>query len=167
MPTLPLLFPLLALLTRSLHATTCYRPDGTANKDPAVEPCNQSGGKTMSMCCSLNRTSYPDQCLSNGLCGGGGNLFRDSCTDPTWKSPLCLNLCTTGTGQSGTAIGVSERKDISISSYLNSILLREERKQEKVLLTAVSYKIVGQADLRDQLSDYSKLYTKRRASNRL
>ena len=96
-----------ALFTRSLVEATCYRPNGQPVNDPRVQPCNQAGGDTVSMCCGLNRIRYPDQCLSNGLCSGGGNVFRNSCTDKTWKSPLCLNLCTTG-GAEWTAVGVSE-----------------------------------------------------------
>ena len=97
-----------ALFTRSLIASICYLPDGQPVDDPSVQPCNQAGGPTVSMCCSLNRTIHPDQCLENGLCTGGGNVFRDSCTDNTWKSPLCLNLCTTGGGLSGTVVGVRQ-----------------------------------------------------------
>jgi hypothetical protein len=34
-----------------------------------------------------------------GLCGvTGTQLWRESCTDPTWESPACLKLCTTGAG---------------------------------------------------------------------
>ena len=101
---------LLSLVSRSVLAIDCYRPNGDLITDPAYEACNRRNAEDAggSMCCALNRTSYPDQCLSNGLCGGGGNLFRDGCTDPTWKSPLCLKLCVEGFGESGTAIGISQ-----------------------------------------------------------
>ena len=26
-------------------------------------------------------------------------LWRGTCTDPTWKDPACLHICTTGTGK--------------------------------------------------------------------
>ena len=62
------------------------------------------------MCCATNRTSDADTCLANGLCQNispsGQNtgydllLWRESCSDPTWKSPYCLNLCTQGHGES-------------------------------------------------------------------
>ena len=32
-------------------------------------------------------------------------MFRDSCTDLTWKSPLCLQLCTVGNGYASMATG--------------------------------------------------------------
>src|SRR5580700_3435287 len=36
---------------------------------------------------------------SYGLCGvTGTQLWRESCTDPTWKSASCLKLCINGTG---------------------------------------------------------------------
>lgn len=68
------------------------------------------------MCCALNRSSFPDQCLSNGLCGGGGHVFRDSCTDPTWKSPLCLQLCIEGSGNASSDMGISEDTVLNYSS---------------------------------------------------
>lgn len=103
------LFWLIASLsTRALLAVNCYRPDSSLITDPAYTPWNRAAADTGSMCCALNRSSYPDQCLSNGLCGGGGNVFRDSYTDPTWKSPLCLQPCTVGSGRSRTAVGLSE-----------------------------------------------------------
>lgn len=39
----------------------------------------------------------PDTCLPDGLCQNTGDsmYWRQGCTDKTWKSPLCLNLCTT------------------------------------------------------------------------
>jgi hypothetical protein len=79
---------------------TCYMPNGTAIDNVAFQPCNQVTD-TISMCCGTNWTTggvSPDVCLPNGLCmnTGGGLYWRESCTDPTWKSPYCLaNLCTT------------------------------------------------------------------------
>ena len=90
-----------SVLTCPLLATNCYNPVGQLMADPSYEPCNPGGG--VSMCCAMNRSKTPDQCLPNGLCTGGGNLYRDSCTDPTWKSPSCLQLCTVGYGNAGDA----------------------------------------------------------------
>ncbi|KAI4090918.1 MAG: hypothetical protein LQ344_004446 [Seirophora lacunosa] len=110
------LYLLPTLFIPCLFAANCYRPDGELVTDPSYVPCDRAAADTGSMCCALNRSSYPDQCLSNGLCGGGGNLFRDSCTDPTWKSPMCLQLCTTGFGPSGTAVGLAEDTILNYSS---------------------------------------------------
>jgi hypothetical protein len=75
----------------SLAIATCYMPNGTAETDPLFVPCNRVGS-TDSMCC---RTS--DICLPNGLCLNYNQnspfYWRESCTDPTWQSPYCLNLC--------------------------------------------------------------------------
>ena len=101
-------FRLLALsfFARTLLAISCYRPDGQIVKDQDYEPCDQAAAANGTMCCNLNRASFPDTCASNGLCRNGGDTFRDSCTDPTWKSQMCLQqLCTTGFGQSGEDVG--------------------------------------------------------------
>lgn len=83
----------------------CYKPNGIdvneqLNLDD-YQPCD--GGDDESMCCALNRL-YPDKCRSDGLCSGYRYpdiaIWRDSCTDPTWKSPKCLKLCTQGSCKS-------------------------------------------------------------------
>lgn len=72
------------------------------------------------MCCKLNRSldQHIDTCLPNGLlvrfrsptsllanrkcrCEPFDNsrLFRNTCTDPTWKDPACVQLCTTAFGK--------------------------------------------------------------------
>ncbi|PVH80657.1 hypothetical protein DL98DRAFT_188763 [Cadophora sp. DSE1049] len=75
----------------------CYNPDGSDIKDPAYQPCNQFVG-TVSQCCGTNHTGVvtPDTCQANGLCQNNGDsvFWRQGCTDKTWKSPFCLNLCT-------------------------------------------------------------------------
>ncbi|KAM3087765.1 hypothetical protein ACMFMG_001838 [Clarireedia jacksonii] len=50
------------------------------------------------MCCHLGfANNGGDQCGSGstyGLCGvTGTQLWRESCTDQTWQSPVCLKLC--------------------------------------------------------------------------
>ncbi|KAE9366067.1 hypothetical protein N431DRAFT_88937 [Stipitochalara longipes BDJ] len=67
------------------------------------QPC-VSTQNIVSMCCVLNITvlaslgeSYNnfDSCLTNGLCQTpASHHSRGFCTDPTWKSPNCLNACT-------------------------------------------------------------------------
>jgi hypothetical protein len=52
------------------------------------------------MCCATNRpnTVYQNKCRPDDLCveGQTENLWRESCTDPTWKDPACLPLCISG-----------------------------------------------------------------------
>ncbi|KAI0013098.1 hypothetical protein F4779DRAFT_476638 [Xylariaceae sp. FL0662B] len=98
-------YGLITLSVASLvAATTCYRPDGSATDD-TYRPCN--GTAEFSMCCHTgvvlaNGEPYNggDACgsgASYGLCGvTGTQLWRESCTDPTWKSPACLKLCVDG-----------------------------------------------------------------------
>jgi hypothetical protein len=79
----------------SLLSASCYVPNGTVRApDPghAYQPCNIG---TYSMCCATNRTSDADQCLQNGLCynADGNYYWRESCTDPTWTSEACSQLC--------------------------------------------------------------------------
>ncbi|KAK0116620.1 hypothetical protein ONS96_012476 [Cadophora gregata f. sp. sojae] len=75
----------------------CYNRDGSEIKDPAYQPCNQFAG-AVSQCCGTNHTGVvaPDTCQANGLCQNNGDsvFWRQGCTDKTWKSPFCLNLCT-------------------------------------------------------------------------
>ncbi len=74
------------LFVRNIHAT-CYWPDGSlASTDYA--PCNYG---VTSMCCD---TANNDTCTPEGLCLYEKSSYnRDACTDPTWKSPICLGLC--------------------------------------------------------------------------
>jgi len=97
--TLTVLFLFLPSL---LAQTQCYYPDGSHVNSAAYQPCNLAIG-TASMCCAIGpgAADPADQCLSNGLCKGypnGTQLWRDSCTDHSWKSPFCLQLCTRGFG---------------------------------------------------------------------
>ncbi|KAM7191324.1 hypothetical protein V8F20_009379 [Naviculisporaceae sp. PSN 640] len=72
----------------------CYRPNGVdrnANTTPDnYQACSKGGGH--SMCCS---TKSFDTCRDNGLCWNEGAkiLWREACTDPTWRDPACLKLC--------------------------------------------------------------------------
>ncbi|KAK8069719.1 hypothetical protein PG994_006335 [Apiospora phragmitis] len=100
-------------------STTCYAPDGTAASDGSYMPCNFSGGA--SMCCPTNSTNTNgnsgdprsggsrDTCTEGGLCIGqsDGKTRRGYCTDQSWKSSACVDICTNssaGGSSSGAAI---------------------------------------------------------------
>jgi hypothetical protein len=102
-PPRSLLFFLVALLTVfSLANAKCYNYDGSPSKD-VFKPCN--GSAEASMCCQIGPASNKEDVCGTGseygLCGfTGSQLYRESCTDPTWKSPACLKLCINGAGTS-------------------------------------------------------------------
>lgn len=85
----------------SFTRAACYYPNGIdmAESDTIeplgdYAPCNS--GNEHSMCCARW-----DTCRSDGLCysnwnGGKHEVFRDGCTDRTWKSPSCVKLCLDG-----------------------------------------------------------------------
>lgn len=92
------LFALLALLTSTSSAATCYKLDGTAAyKD--FTPCNEYSG-AVSHCCGANRqdtnaTFTEDVCLTNGLCLSVDGVeewryFRESCSTTDWPTSKCL-----------------------------------------------------------------------------
>ncbi|KAE9365487.1 hypothetical protein N431DRAFT_549678 [Stipitochalara longipes BDJ] len=108
-------FHLLLMAAASATAlSNCYLPNGTALPfSAAYEPCIATES-VISMCCVLNVTALVnlglsatrlDTCLPNGMCqppAEVGGFARDLCTDPTWKSPNCLNICVRGS-DGGTA----------------------------------------------------------------
>ncbi|KUJ13760.1 uncharacterized protein LY89DRAFT_784628 [Mollisia scopiformis] len=85
----------------STLAITCYNPpknvgtSGTA-QDGNYTSCNIN--QEESMCCRSKKIGPwpPDACLESGLCintaGSAPTYWRESCTDPTWTSPYCLNV---------------------------------------------------------------------------
>ncbi|KAK7942820.1 uncharacterized protein PG986_011933 [Apiospora aurea] len=104
-------------------SATCYAPDGTPASDGSYIPCNFSDGA--SMCCPTNSSSSSsngnggdprsggggsrDSCTEGGLCIGqyDGKTRRGYCTDQSWKSSACVNICTdpsAGGSSSGAAI---------------------------------------------------------------
>ena len=87
--------PLQLLYFASLAAAACYWPDGTQNYDVSYQPCHSD---RPSMCCATNRSYYVNYCLDSGLCNQPteGEVWREQCSDPTWKDPACLHLCTKG-----------------------------------------------------------------------
>lgn len=78
-----------------VHAT-CYFPNGEEMIMPGVEffECEKKDkSQEHTMCCGKG-----DTCRSDGLCNSVWyrGVFRNGCTDPTWKSPSCVKLCTSG-----------------------------------------------------------------------
>ena len=101
------------ILSLALHLSTaaaaCYYSNGTdvtkfnpANK--SYQPCNVTA--PASMCCRINLDpgTPQDHCRPDGLCDSPDNeyLWRESCSDPTWKSPHCQKLCLDYDGRSST-----------------------------------------------------------------
>ncbi|TKA67759.1 hypothetical protein B0A55_08431 [Friedmanniomyces simplex] len=73
---------------RSATAQNCYYPDGNLTNGPDAA-CSSGGGA----CCP-----YQWECLSNGLCylPTAAYYGRYTCTDATWQSSSCPQLCTEG-----------------------------------------------------------------------
>ena len=100
---IPLSWTLLCYLISTATADTgCFNPNGTNRNIGAIDvatgteayiPCNTV--QPYSMCC---RTT--DKCLPDGLCQqiGSTNIWRESCSDQSWRSPACLKLCVSETG---------------------------------------------------------------------
>ncbi|KAF2495400.1 hypothetical protein BU16DRAFT_389474 [Lophium mytilinum] len=84
-----------ALSRFSIHTAasnlTCYYPDGLQNRGNACDPTS-----AVSQCCGPGFV-----CLGNGLCLPGPTVrkdydwkyYRSGCTDPTWDSPTCPDIC--------------------------------------------------------------------------
>ncbi|KAI1113514.1 hypothetical protein F5Y14DRAFT_417482 [Nemania sp. NC0429] len=79
---------------------TCWAPDGKTQADnDTVVPCNKLGIQqegVYSSCCRLDGDlSQRDYCTTSGLCLStlDGVLRRGYCTDKTWKSAACVNVC--------------------------------------------------------------------------
>ncbi|TGJ80291.1 hypothetical protein E0Z10_g8467 [Xylaria hypoxylon] len=79
----------------------CWAPDGkTLADNETVVPCNKLGIQqdgVYSSCCRLDGdATQRDYCTTSGLCLStlDGVLRREYCTDKTWKSPACVNVCT-------------------------------------------------------------------------
>ncbi|KAI1818096.1 hypothetical protein GGS20DRAFT_389503 [Poronia punctata] len=79
----------------------CWAPDGiTLADNETVVPCNKLGiqqNGVHSSCCRLDGDARQrDFCTTAGLCLNTHDsaLRREYCTDKTWKSPACVNICT-------------------------------------------------------------------------
>jgi hypothetical protein len=96
-----LLIVALTLFPPSSVDAACYYPNGRdmndAHPDEKYVPCDNGGrsNSEFTMCCANFDTCRPDgMCLS----GWDSEIWRDGCTDPTWRSPNCIKLCHEGTG---------------------------------------------------------------------
>lgn len=83
-----------------VQARQCYLTNGKA-ADSSFQPCFPD--QEDSPCCSLDKsnTTPNDICLSGGVCyiqdpNFRGLLRQGACTDKTWKSGQCPELCHTG-----------------------------------------------------------------------
>ena len=81
--------------TTSAPTSGCYRPGGSS-VGTDYQPCNSGGA---SMCCATNRVGVDkNTCRPDNLCYDLTTqlIWRESCTDVTWKDPACLELCVIG-----------------------------------------------------------------------
>lgn len=108
--------PTIAFLSLSFTASAqnCFVPNGTDRNlglsESYYQPCGSgSSVDQYTMCCATFRQA-PDTCMKNGLCAnnetGPHLVWRESCTDPTWKSPSCIKLCSDGIGECFPQINV-------------------------------------------------------------
>ena len=66
----------------------CYFPNGNLATD--YLPCTDISGEAQSWCCHLSDSV----CTQNGYCVGSNGLFyRGGCTDSTFTSPSCPQVC--------------------------------------------------------------------------
>ncbi len=86
-------FLLTSIATASLNST-CFFPDGSEaqySNTPYV-PCKETSADGVTYCCGQN-----DMCTVSGYCiGDAGVFYRGGCTDQTWTSGLCPELCAQG-----------------------------------------------------------------------
>ena len=89
---------LLSSFTSVQAVTTCYREDNHNATDSIYTPCNNDHPFSMCYRSQADADGNPADktCLPNGITQninitGGYEYWRQSCTDPTWTSPYCLN----------------------------------------------------------------------------
>lgn len=88
------LSPVQSSVSTSTDMRGCYYPDKTPSRGTPCRP-----NDAVSPCCGPGFV-----CLSNGLCSPGSEdrknyqyqLYRSSCTDPTWNSMDCPQVCVGG-----------------------------------------------------------------------
>lgn len=90
---------LLAPSVATAQEVECWAPDGETRADNTTYvPCNKLGIQqegVYSSCCNLDgKPGSRDLCTTTGLCLNGSVLSRGYCTDKTWDSPACVNVCT-------------------------------------------------------------------------
>ncbi|KAL8691877.1 MAG: hypothetical protein Q9224_004078 [Gallowayella concinna] len=113
----------IVLLSRTVY-TKCYLPNGIERwKTDRADVYRPSGvGSSVDdyqMCCATVGDGDIDVPRKDGLCYNpryGGELWRESCTDPTWESPSCIKLCVNGTDESGNQL---EDVDVLITQCPN------------------------------------------------
>ena len=112
---------LLTLTVTFLPATTtafnCYWPNGedrnaayrsgSGYSDSPYQPTDPVNG---GMCCAeWNIGAQPP--FDSGLCVDSSNqLWRESCTDRSWQSKSCLNICATGVDPTGMPYNATDRQ---------------------------------------------------------
>ena len=109
----------------AIASDTCYWIDGTeaANRFACFDT-NKNGA---SMCCDEASSPFFSSCTGGicaytyasgvqGLYDDGLSLWRDSCTDPTWRDPACVKMasCEDNWEQGG----------LSMNSILTCMLVR-------------------------------------------
>lgn len=87
--SLALLFSPLVLAGSSV---TCWFPDGQTSTVDHVA-CDDSAGNNLENGAACCQNGTNDYCLGNGLCSRYGTVYRGSCTDKTWRSPACSQMC--------------------------------------------------------------------------
>lgn len=91
------------LLLITFARGSCFLPNGTdrnslyntSDGSDAYLRCKTTPDGEASMCCRLGN-ERPDTCRPDGLCQNGNLLWRESCTDSTWKQKGCIKLCIDG-----------------------------------------------------------------------
>ncbi|KAL8668527.1 MAG: hypothetical protein Q9168_006847 [Polycauliona sp. 1 TL-2023] len=123
---------LIATIAVLLHIVTsvsanCFLPNGTDRNsiwDSHPDDYQPSGfgspDDDFQMCCATKNRPNPDTPRKDGLCQSQSEdqIWRESCTDPTWKSPSCVKLCIAGTNDQGESYGdldmlITECSDLS------------------------------------------------------
>jgi hypothetical protein len=100
---------------------SCWAPDGATKADNTTYvPCNKLGIEqhgVFSSCCQLDgKPEERDLCTTRGLCLRNGVTSRGYCTDKTWKSAACVNVCTSDE-DGGNPEGTVEMTDCTDGTY--------------------------------------------------
>lgn len=106
----------LSLFTSVFAVDQCYYPNGVKSTDT---PCYTDGD--FSHCCA--KTSI---CLTNGLCLSMKQPFtlsRGGCTDSTWRSSRCTDICVKAQGGAGAAVVWLEGSEKNATYCCDSVLV--------------------------------------------
>ena len=89
LPALAIIFTSLTFVATASPSDTCYWPDGTVAVNRV--PCESIPGQE-TWCCEDSSV-----CTTGGYCLGNAGVFsRGGCTDQTWQSNFCPQLCAHG-----------------------------------------------------------------------